>query len=64
MEKMGIPGQIFDPERHSVKDAREMIKEILQSRLEIQAKMEKNDGVLQKQAQVPKDAVLRLLGAK
>jgi hypothetical protein len=47
-----------------VKDAREMIKEILQSRLEIQAKMEKNDGVLQKQAQVPKDAVLRLLGAK
>lgn len=46
MKKMGIPGQIFDPELHSVKDARGMMSEISQSRLAIQAKMEKNDGVL------------------
>jgi len=64
MEKMGFPDQIFDPEQHSLKDAREMMREILLTRLEIMAKMEKKDGEFQRQAQVLKDAVLRLLRAK
>lgn len=61
MEQMGFARQIFDPAMDSPEVAIEMMENMLRSRVELIAQIEKKAGELQKQARVPLEAVLRLL---
>ena len=61
MEQMGFARHIFDPAMDAPEVAIEMMENMLRSRVELIAQIEKKAGELQKQAKVPLEAVLRLL---
>ena len=61
MEQMGFSRYIFDPEKNISSDAVVMMSQILQSRSDLVAEIEKKHGELLEQAKIPRDAVVRLL---
>ena len=63
MEQMGLSDWIFDPGRNSIADGVAMMSRLLESCAKIQVEMEEKDRELQKQARVPLDAVVSLLGS-
>lgn len=61
MEQMGLTEQILEPGRHLPEDAVEMMSKLLSSRTDLVQAMARKHEELVRQAQVPRDAILRLL---